>query len=491
MGVELVRPAEHTEVAEPVAAPDPRAPAAAGVSRTAALLRQAAAPRAGISNRQLARQPAPLPPVMLPGPGAPSQIPPGPQRGVNPADGMAAITRRLLGTRPGNESSLRRAADGWAAATVALIRTGAAASGATYAQAIADNEAAEIPAAVTQLLADYFGPGVARSGDSLRECHRALVNLATSKQQEVRLQFHHNVIVETHERGGFGFGSGTDELTMLDTALQGMPDQHIWGAPTRPLRFRREMIGAGNASGETDPQTSTITLYNSGMQAAPYGRSAALSLPGFEQTIRHEIGHTVEVPLAQDVRSELFHDIMGWEQYSWAWVNARNSPHAPWRAERAKLVAETGIADDALDAWLGGFAIRAAPNLRRSDSQTRGTRSYILSSTQGDTLHSILTAETPRGVEFDYALTAQNDYLAELYMFAVSRPAWLAAHISDAQRGWWRRRVFGTPATDGEIMRTVGLEPGAQGRFIAMVPGLFTWPQINAAVTAAVADHVA
>jgi hypothetical protein len=307
----------------------------------------------------------------------------------------------------------------------------------------------------------------------------------------VRLQFHHNAIVETHSRGGFGFGSGTDELTMLDTALQGMPDQHIWGAPTRPLRFRREMASGTGASGETDPQTSTITLYSSGMQAAPYQRSAALALPGFEQTIRHEIGHTVETALAADVRRELFHDIMGWEEYSWTWVNARNSPHAPWRAERARLVAETGIADDALDAWLGGFTIRPMPNLRRSDTRTRGTRSYILSSTQGDILHSILTAETPQGVEFDYALTAQNDYLAELYTFAVSRPAWLAGRISEAQKGWWRRRVFGTPATDAEIMRAVGMEPDAQAHFIAMVPGLFTWPQINAAVQAAAAYNVA
>ena len=137
------------------------------MTRTAALLRHAAAPRAGISNRQLARQPAP---VFLPGPDAPSQIPAGPQRGANPADDMAAITRRFLGTRPGSEAALRRAGNEWAATAVAMIRTSAAASGAPHAQAIAENEASEIPGAVTQLLTDYFGPGVTRDRDSVRQC---------------------------------------------------------------------------------------------------------------------------------------------------------------------------------------------------------------------------------------------------------------------------------------------------------------------------------
>ena len=488
MGVELVRPPEQTEVAEPAAAPDGRTVTGAGVSRTAALLRHAAAPRAGISNRQLARQPAP---VFLPGPDAPSQIPAGPQRGANPAEGMAAITRRFLGTRPGSEAALRRAGNEWAAAAVALIQSSAAASGAPHAQAIADNEATEIPGAVTQLLTDYFAPGVPRDASSVRDCYAAFVRLATSKEREVRLQFHHNVIVETHSRGGFGTGNSIDELNQLDTALTGLPDQHVWGQVARPLRFRRAMAGAGSASGETDPPTSTITIYDTGMQTAPYGRSAAIGLPGDQQTIRHEVGHMVETALTADVRRELFTDILGWEQYSWAWISARNSPHAPWQAERAKLRTETGIADDALDAWLAGFTIRAMPNLRRSDTQTRGSRSYVRSATQGDFLHSIKTSEMPQGVEFDYALTAHNDYLAELYTFAVSRPGWLAGRISAAQKGWWRRRVFGTPATDQEIMRAVGMEPEAQTRFIAMAPGLFTWPQINEAVAAAARYNVA
>jgi hypothetical protein len=51
--------------------------------------------------------------------------------------------------------------------------------------------------------------------------------------------------------------------------------------------------------------------------------------------------------------------------------------------------------------------------------------------------------------------------------------------------------VFGTPATDQAIMRAVGMEPEAQTRFIAMAPGLFTWPQINEAVTAAARYNVA
>lgn len=489
MGVELDRPPEQSAVAEPAPAREGRLTAGAGVSQSAAVLRQIAAPRPGIGNRLLARQLAQT--EFLPGPGAPSQIPAGPQRGVNPADGMAAVTRRWLGMRPGSEAALRRAANEWATAVVALIRAGAAASGAPHAQAIADNEADEIPGAVAQLLTDYFGP--ARDRDSVPQCHQALVRLAAGKEQEVRLQFHHNVIVETHSRGGFGTSGSSDELTMLNTALTGMPDQHVWGSPTRPLRFRRQMMATGSsASGETDPPTSTITLYDSGMQAAPYARSASINLPGFEQTIRHEVGHMVETALSADVRRELFTDIMGWEQYPWAWISVRNPPHDNWRAERRKLAQETEIADDALDAWLAGFTIRPAPNLRRSDTRVRGTRSYIRSTTQGDFLHSIRTAETPQGPEFDYALTAHNDYLAELYTFAVSRPFWLAGKLSTAQKAWWRTRVFGTPGSDSEIMRVVGMAPDARMRFMRLVPGLFTWQQINDAVaTATTPDNVA
>src|SRR3954451_4472695 len=388
MGTEHDRPPQHTAVSEAVAAKEAVGANPPGVTRTAALLRQGLAPRARGGNRVLARQPTGT--VFLPGPGAPTQIPAGPQRGTNPADGMAGVTRRLLGTRPANEAALRRAANEWADAVVALIRAGAAASGASHAQAIADNEASEIPGAVAQLLGDYFGP--ARDSDSVRGCHRALQALATSKALEVRIQFHHNVIVETHSRGGFGTSGGTGELTMLDTALSGMPDQHVWGQQARPLRFRRQMLGSGNASGETDPPTSTITLYDSGMNAAPYGRSAAIGLQGFEQTIRHEIGHMVETALSAAVRGELFDGIMDWHQYPWAWISARNSPHANWRVERSRLAAENGIADDRLDAWLAGFTMRPPPALRRSDAQTRGDRSYIRSTAQGDFLHSIKTA---------------------------------------------------------------------------------------------------
>ena len=209
MGVELDRPPEQSAVAEPAPAREGRLTAGAGVSQSAAVLRQIAAPRPGIGNRLLARQLAQT--EFLPGPGAPSQIPAGPQRGVNPADGMAAVTRRWLGIRPGSEAALRRAANEWATAVVALIRAGAAASGAPHAQAIADNEADEIPGAVAQLLTDYFGP--ARDRDSVPQCHQALVRLAAGKEQEVRLQFHHNVIVETHSRGGFGTSGSSDELT--------------------------------------------------------------------------------------------------------------------------------------------------------------------------------------------------------------------------------------------------------------------------------------
>jgi hypothetical protein len=374
-----------------------------------------------------------------------------------------------------------------------MVGAGAAASGASHAQAIAGNEADEIPRAVSQLLDDYLGPSAGRERGRLRLCHESLLDLAARKEKEVRLQFRHNVIVETDQRGWFGY-PGDNDLPMLDSALADMPEQHVWAAPTRPLRFRRRMAAAGSlgTGGETDPDTSTITLYSGGMQQAPYARSAALGLPGFEQTIRHEIGHTVEHALGADARRELFDEIMGWRRYSWAWISVPNAPYATWRAEREALARETGLNGAELDAWLAGFVMRSgAGALARSDTRERGARSYVRSGTQGDFLHSIATAETPQGPEFDYALTAHNDYLAELYTFAVSRPFWLAAKISRRQKAWWRQHVFGTPASDSDILRVAGMTPDAQMRFVALAHGLFTWPQITAAVAAAaIPDNV-
>jgi hypothetical protein len=462
------------------------------VSRDAALARRLAASRSGLPNRRLARYVTST--LFLPGPSAPSLIPPAAQRGPNPADGIAAVTKRLLGKRPASAAALRRAATGWADAVVVLIGAGAAGSGAPHAQAIAANEADEIPRAVSQILDDYFGPSAGRGGGGLRDCHADLLRLAARKEREVRVQFHHGVIVETDDRGWFGY-AGDEDLRHLDMALGGLPEQHVWNAPDRPLRFRRQMLapGGSSAGGETDPTTSTITLYSSGMQAAPYTRSAAIGLPGFEQTIRHEIGHTVEHRLTPAARDELFRDVLGWRRYSWHWITTPNAPYPTWREERAALARETGLEGADLDAWLAGFTLRTAQGaLARSDTLTRGSRSYVRSATQGDHLHSIRTSELPQGEEFDYALTEHNDYLSELYAFALSRPFWLATKISPAQKAWWRRRVFGTPGTDGEILRVAGMAPDAQMRFAALVPGLFTWPQISQAVAAAaVPENVA
>jgi hypothetical protein len=459
-------------------------PAVGGVSRGAALARQLAAPRAGLPNRLLARDLMPSTAFLL-GPGAASQIPLGAQRGPNPADGIAAVTSRLLRPRPASAAALRRAATAWADAVVASIDAGAAGSGAPHGAAIAANEADEIFRAVNQILDDYLGPS-AGAGGGLRDCHRDLLRLAARKEREVRMQFHHGVIVETDARGWFGY-AGDDDLVNLDTSLAGLPEQHAWNAPDRPLRFRRQMLapGGSSAAGETDPATSTITLYSSGMQAAPYGRSAALGLPGFEQTIRHEIGHTVEHRLTPAARKELFEGILGWRRYAWHWITQPNPPYPTWREERAAVARETGLDGADLDAWLAGFTLRTPPGLSRSDTRARGSRSYVRSATQGDHLHSIRTSELPQGQEFDYALTEHNDYLSELYAFALSRPFWLATKISPAQKAWWRTRVFGTPGTDGEILRVAGMAPDAQMRYAALVPGLFTWPQITQAVQAA------
>lgn len=201
--------------------------------------------------------------------------------------------------------------------------------------------------------------------------------------------------------------------------------------------------GGGFVGGETGAITQTgvtISIFDRGLGASPYGRSSALRLPATVQTLPHEVGHVIDAQLSAEF-DDFFTNVVGWRQYSWAWVSTANSPHPNWRSEREALRAELGVTDAALQAFLDSLQ----PNV----SVDRNGRRYTH---DGSFLNSVLVANIPQGVEFEYAKTNQGDYVAEIYALAAARPQWLHTVLPPAQVMWLKRNVFRTPATATELI---------------------------------------
>jgi len=80
----------------------------------------------------------------------------------------------------------------------------------------------------------------------------------------------------------------------------------------------------------------------------------------------------------------------------------------------------------------------------------RGKRTYVRTS---NFLRSILTANVPAGIEFEYARTNQGEYLAELYALAVSNPEFLHRTLPRAQIQWLKSEVFHSGQALEEVSR--------------------------------------
>jgi hypothetical protein len=393
-------------------------------------------------------------------------------RGTNPSTALELINKRGTKKVPASVAQARKQAEAWAADVIAALEVGAAASGASHAKQIIENDKKEL-ARVVELLIEELEDDKTNSR-RFKNFQEKLTVLAGLKAQELALEFGHNVILETNEWGRFGW-DWEKEFERLDEALQELPPERVWGA-SAPLRFRRELSDPSgrDVGGKTDPATSTITLFSGGMDPAPYGRSKAIGLPGYLQTIRHEVGHLVERDVMKTAEKELFEDILGWHKHSWHWVGVplKTNP----RTDRKDVIAESGVPDDKLDEWLKGFKMG---KLERSNAVEANGRIFIRAEGTGYILHSFKKSEAPEGPEFEYALSNWGDYLSELYAFAVSKPDWLAGKLSARQFKWWRERVFSMPADDNEVAKQLGVPEPLKPAFLTGMKTKFTWQQAD------------
>lgn len=435
--------------------------------------------------------PSPAPPAALP---ARAVTP----RGPNPADCMAPLCERI--TRPPaprTDDELRRRADEWLAGSLACVRGGAAGSNASHAAEIQVNNEQELQESRDAFVQDFNNLPQAQRNRLRGEAPGWLAETCRRSHQETHIEFHYNVVFE-NPRGGLRWGLHPAEWSSIEGALAALPAEATWMNPLL-LRFRRQAChpdnvdpgtgqcaGSGTGAsrsfigGETDLQTGRITAFTPGLGQAPYSRSERLGLSRTFQTLRHEVGHVVISQIPSAARGQFFEQIVDWRTYPWHWINVRQAlpGTAPeLRSARSRLCTELGFIagrggcdDGRLDQWLNGIALDQAVQL--------GGRTYVRRTSNQRYLDSIRTDSLPQGMEFEYARTAQEEYLAELYTLAVSRPEFLHDVLPDDQIAWLKQNVFRTPSN---LARMASFAPeAANTELLVRGSRLFTWEQLDA-----------
>jgi hypothetical protein len=384
---------------------------------------------------------------------------------------------------PTNDAAANSRGNEMVGAAMSCLQSAAAGSKASHAPDIITNETTELRAEVDQT---YRNLTSGRRGPRAYGYYlEGLRDVCQRKSREIGLEFQYNVIFE-NQPGQLQWGYGDADWSSVEGALAALPARATRDNPI-VLRFRRsechpddvdpatgQCVGhaGGFTGGQTDVSTGEITVFNAGLGAAPYSRSAALGLSSTAQTIRHEIGHVVDPRISQADRDEFFEKIMNWHQYPWAWITVNPPPYPNWRAERTRLLGETGFDDAALDAWLAGLVLNA--------SVVRGPRTFRRES---NFLNSYETAQMPSGREFEYARTNPGDYFAEIYTLAVSRPEFLYNALPKAQSAWLKRVVFNTPEYITALAKKAALAGPARTEFIVRGSRLFTQEQLDALLT--------
>ena len=434
------------------------AAARAAVSGGAAPSLSATAPHVARQQAAPAQTPAPTPaPARPPTPAAlpdPARV--NTARGPNPASCLPSCTTLVAGPFLATEADVRARGQRWVDDSLACISGGAAASRAGHHAEIVANERTEYQARWDALFREYQAAAAGRPDAARTELVAKLGAECERKRREVSVEFGFNVVFE--HSSGPEWGAAPGEWDTIESALDALPDEAVWGNPIL-LRFRREGChpgdlnasgqcvgsaaaggGVGFVGGETGAVGADVTMsiFNAGVGQSPYSRSASLQLPSTAQTLPHELGHVIQ---AQVSFRDFFDNVVQWRQYSWAWVSTQGSPHATWQAERERLRRELGVSDADLQTFLN--------SLQNGVPVTRGGRRYTRN---GSYLNSVVPANIPSGVEFEYARTNKGDYISEIYTFAALRPAWLHSVLPAAQIEWLKRNLFRTPTTDAGLL---------------------------------------
>jgi hypothetical protein len=418
---------------------------------------------------------APAPAVRQPAPARP----PIPARGTNPAGCIEPLCSRYTAPPvPTSDQEAKQRSAGFLRDALACLRGGAAASNASHSADIVQNEETELPADA-QLDADLASVAGRRS--RYRDWIEDLGDTCSRKQEEMRIEFHYNVVFE-NPAGGLLWGYHPAEWGPIEAALSALPEEATWVNP-QLVRFRREechpddvdpqtgscRTGFGKrVGGQADVPTGRITVYQAGLGGQPYSRSARLGIPATVQTLQHEVGHLVVAQIPRADRDHFFEDLVSWHDYAWDWITANPAPYDTWQAERDRLRRNLGFTETQLDTWLGG--------LQAGQPVTVGGFTYVR---QQYHLGEIRTAALPAGREFEYARESREEYLAELYALAIGAPEFLHDALPADQVEWLKQVVFHTPADLDALAREAALPEPLWTRFVLGARRLFTWQQID------------
>ena len=446
---------------------------------------------------------------LAPAPRTPGQASTGPQatrpatvrhpihaRGPNPSTCVLPLCTQVSRPPvPSSDAGVRQRASNWLRQALACVRTGARGSNASHANAIVSNEEAEMGGDVQQYNSD-FAQRQPRRRRHYREFIESLESNCHRKQRELRIEFHYNVVFENEPSLPLHWGHYHAEWSTIEAALAALPSEATWSNPLL-LRFRRgtchprdvdartgscvghaggfvggQMTLGTAAAGTPPPGTARIEVFQAGLGAGPYPRSRQLGIPQTAQTIRHEVGHVVASQIPQATKDNFFENVVGWHDYPWNWITASaqlRAQRARWQAERSRLLRETGFNHTQLDAWLS--------NLVLDRTVVLGPRTYVRRQYY---LQSYEISQVPTGREFEYARTDQEEYLAELYALAVSRPGFMHSVLPSAQVAWLKRTIFRTPTNLAELARQYALAEPAQTQFVIRGSRMFTREQLDA-----------
>lgn len=412
-------------------------------------------------------------------------------RGTNPGDAIRALSLR----RPTSARDAEKVANEWLASVRRILNgVNASGTGATHTSAIVQNELAELANDEATLKAAFADFAKTKAG--MADYKTAIDSVTSRRAAEVALEFRHNVILKPGQRHTVTKQGGTEvatpaglnewskgDITMLEKSLEGIPADATRGNPHAVTFLRGDFeVGAGGApdrrmGGITSGTAPEITMFDRGMTGSQWGEVEAPNVrqPAHVHTPRHELGHVVQQRLTNAEKEQLFTTIMRWEMYPLAFLaNEAGDPQTP--KARARLRQETGLNDAAVGRFIDSVQPPPASQFH-GPRRAHGSRTYFKSS---GLLHSVGNpAELPTGIEFDYCFDNQGEYVAELYAFAIARPAWLASKLSQRQIKWFKEVVFRVPVDPAALRQQMNPPAPVAAQFLSDAATLFTWEQLD------------